>query len=96
VDCAGISTTDDMSVVMAWLFGHVDGEKQMARILVLVALRQRQLPDLVRRPSLVTAGGLRCEHGVKNFLGESSSFDGNGSGVCGCRNPLGRVGPRLC
>ena len=45
VDCACVSTASDVAVVMAFLFGCLDGEERAAGILVLSALRQRRLLD---------------------------------------------------
>jgi hypothetical protein len=47
VDFSGDSTLSDVAVVMASLFGQVDGDERAVGARVLVAFRQRQLPDRV-------------------------------------------------
>jgi hypothetical protein len=47
-------------------------------LVVLVALRQRQLPDRVGSPGSGIVGGLSYQGWLKFFSGESSAFDANG------------------
>ena len=48
VVCADDSTASDVAVVMALLYGRVDGVERVVGFLVLATLRQRQPPDRVR------------------------------------------------
>jgi hypothetical protein len=92
VDCADGFTASDVAVVVASLFGHVDGvERTMGD------------PDVGSASALAASrsrcGGLTRRHLAAEFSGAGRGFFrakaqrlcANGGDACGCRNPLGGV-----
>jgi hypothetical protein len=71
----GRSSAVDVSVVMALLFGHADGEERVAGDPGVggAPARHRQRPDRVGRPDSETLGGIRYEAWREGFSGRKLS-----------------------
>ena len=92
VDRADGSTASDVAAVVVCLLGHVDGVEQMVGdpgvdgASVLAAPRS-WFGDLTREQRAVEFSGA-----VEGFFRtKAQRLSANGSGACGCRNPLGGV-----